>query len=118
MEYVSKATLEVNGQLVDDINSVTEKKVEVRKAIKLMNKTGVVKGTPQYGMQVEYVLPKDAPEFDWEEVENGTLTVDKENGVRVTFTGVYTLEVGDAKYDGEKETTRNIELVAMGRVKE
>lgn len=118
MEYVAKATLEVNGQLVDDINSVTEKKVEVRKAVKLMNKTGVVKITPQYGVQVEYVIPKDAPEFDWEGVEDGTLTVDKENGMRVTYTGVYTLEVGDAKYDGEKEATRNIELAASGRVEE
>ena len=115
MEYVANAALEVDGQLVDDINSVTEKKVEIRKAVKLMNKTGVVKITPQYGVQVEYVIPKDAPEFDWEGVENGTLTVDKENGVRVTYTGVYTLEVGDVKYDGEKEATRNVELAAEGR---
>ena len=118
MEYVSKATLEVNGQLVDDINSVTEDPIEIRKTIKLMNKTGVVKITPQYGVKVEYVMPKDAPEFDWEGVENGTLTIDKENGKRVTFTGVYTLKVGEAKYDGEKEATRNIELAAMGRVEE
>lgn len=116
MEYVAKATLEVNGQLVDDINSVTEKKVEVRKAVKLMNKVGVFSVTPQYGVQAEYVIPKDAPEFDWEGVANGTLTIDKENGKRLTFTGVYTLEVGDVKFDGEKEAVRTIELIAMGRV--
>ena len=117
-EYVAQALLEVNGQSVTDINSVTEKKVELRKAVKLMNKVGVVKVTPQYGIQVEYVIPKNDPEFDWESVEDGTLTIDRENGKRITYTEVYTLEVGDAKYDGEKEAVRTIELVAADKVEE
>lgn len=115
MEYASRVILEINGQQIDDFNSVTEKEVEIKKEVKLARKIGVVSVVPKHGVQVEYVVPKDAPEFDFETVEDGTLTIDLENGVRKQFTGVYVLKVGDTKYDGEKEATRTIELLAMRR---
>ena len=114
-EYASQVLLEVNGLSVDDFNSVTEKEVEVRKPVRLMNKIGVVSVVPQYGVQVEYVVPKDAPEFDFDSVSDGTLTIDLQNGVRKQYAGVYTLKVGDTKYDGDKEATRTIDLIAMRR---
>jgi len=80
-----------------------------------MKKFGVVGTRPQYGLEVEYVIPKDAPEFDFESVEDGTLTIDLENGTRKQYSGVYALKIGDTKYDGENEATRTIELVAMKR---
>jgi hypothetical protein len=116
MEYVTKVSLEVNGQEITDFKSVTEGERELRKKIKLMNKTGFVKTTPDFTVQVEYMLPTDDPEFDFESVENGTLTIDKENGVRITYTGVSTLKIGEAKYDGENEMTQVIDLGATGRI--
>jgi len=115
MEYVSQVLLEVNGQSIEDFKSVTEKEVEVRKVVPLMKKIGVVGTRSQYGIDVEYVVPKDAPEFDFDAVADGTLTIDLENGTRKQFSGVYTLKVGETKYDGENEATRTIELVAMKR---
>jgi hypothetical protein len=115
MEYVSQVLLEVNGQSIEDFKSVTEKEVEVRKVVPLMKKIGVVGTRPQYGIDVEYVVPKDAPEFDFDAVADGTLTIDLENGTRKQYSGVYTLKVGETKYDGENEATRTIELVAMKR---
>ncbi len=114
-EYVSQVALEVNGQEITDFASVTEKEVEIRKVVKLMNKRGVVGVIPEYGIAVEYVVPKDVDEFDFESVSDGTLTIDYENGVRKQYTGVYTLKVGETKHDGDKESTRTIDLVAMKR---
>jgi len=115
-EYVSQVLLEVNGQEISDFKSVTEGEVEINKEVKLMNKTGFASATPRYGAEVEYVVPSDAPEFDFEGVKNGTLTIDKQNGVRVTYTGVYCLKVGSTKYDGDNEVTRTINFGAAGRV--
>ena len=117
MEYVSQVTLEVNGQEIDDFNSVTEKEVEIKKEVKLMKKTGIVRVVPKYGLQVEYVVPKDVEEFDFETVDNGTLTIDLGNGKRRQYTGVHTLKIGDTKYDGDKEATRTIDMIAMKRTK-
>jgi hypothetical protein len=115
-EYVSQVLLEVNGQEITDFKSVTDKEVEIAKPVNLMNKTGFTAATARYAVEVEYVVPLDAPEFDFSGVRNGTLTIDKMNGVRETYTGVYTLKIGAAKYDGDKETTRNIDLGATGKV--
>lgn len=115
-EYVSRVLLEVNGQEVDDFKTVTEGEVELAKQVKLMNKTGSMDTTPRYTIEVEYVVPSDAPEFDFEGVKNGTLTIDKQNGVRVTYTGVTRLKIGSVKYDGDNEATKTINFGAAGKV--
>ena len=114
-EYASRVLLEVNGQSIEDFQSVTEKEVEIRKKVKLMNKTGVINAVPEYNVDVDYVVPADKPEFDFESVRDGTLTIVLDNGVRKAYTGVYCLKVGDTQYDGDKEATRTIEFVAMKR---
>jgi len=116
-EYVARITLTVNGVDVQDFNSITEKEVELHKPVKLMRKTGFVTVTPRYAVQVEYVLPKDAPAFDWEAVAAGTLIVDREDGTPITYTDVYVEKVGEIKADGEKEATQQIDLIALGRNK-
>lgn len=116
-EYVSKVLLEVNGKQVDDFNKITEPDVEYRGEVKLMNKTGFTSKTPRYSpIKVEYVVPKDGPEFDFSSIQDGTLTIDYDNGTRRTYTGVSCLKVGGESYgeDG-KETIRNIELMATDR---
>lgn len=115
-EYVINVLLEVNGQNINDFSSVTEGEVDLAKQINLMNKTGFGTLTPRYGVEVDYVVPSDAPEFDFASVKNGTLTIDLQNGVRTTYTGVHTLKIGASKYDGENEVTRTISLGATGKV--
>jgi len=117
-EYVSRCLLSANGAEIEDFKSVTENEIELHKPVKLMNKTGVAAITPRYGAKVEYVVPEDAAEFDWEGMANGTLTVEYENGKRTTYTGVYTAKVGEKKVDGDNETVQSIDLIATGRVKE
>lgn len=117
MEYISQATLDVNGMSIEDFKSVTEKEIEYYKEVKLMGKTGFMKATPTYGVTVEYVIPSTGF-FDWSEVVNGRLTVRYENGETVTYTGVYVLKVGEKKVDGDNETTQSIDLGATGRKSE
>jgi len=116
--YVSTVSLLINGEEITDFSAVEEKARTLRKQVNLMKKTGILGVTQRYGVSVDYVVPKDKPEFDFAGIEDGTLTIDKENGSRVTYTGVATLDIGATKYDGDKEATRTIEFVATGRVEE
>jgi hypothetical protein len=115
-EYVLAVLLEVNGRNIDDFNEVSEGEIEVSKQVNLMNKTGFGRMTARYTVEVGYVVPADKPEFDFESVQDGTLTIDKQNGVRITYTGVHTLTIGATKYDGANEAVRTITLGATGRV--
>lgn len=115
VEYVSQVILSVNGKEITDFKSVTEGERELRKKVKLMNGQGLLKTTPDYKVTVEYVIPKNAPEFDFDSVEDGTLTIDLGNDTKILYTGVATMKVGETKYDGENESTKTIELGATGR---
>ena len=117
MEYVSRVGLEVNGQVIEDFDSVEEKEIDVRKAVPLMNKTGSCELTPRYGVSVNYVIPKDGPEFNFKEVADATLVIDRLNGTRISFSGVYSTKIGTIKY-GEDAAKRTIELIANGRSEE
>jgi len=117
-EYVSLVLLEVNGQSITDFASVEEGKVELGQQVKLMNTTGYCKKVPRHTIQVDYVIPSDAPIFNFAGVQNGTLTIDYENGTRITYGGVSTMDIGEAKFDGDKETHRTISLMAITRTPE
>jgi len=114
-EYVSRVLLEINGQSITDFKTVEEKEFELHKPVNLMNDTGHIAVQPRYGVNVDYVVPSDTPEFDFTQVKGGTLTIDKLNGQRVKYTGVYTLKIGATKYDGENEAVRAIEFSAKNR---
>ena len=117
-EYVSTVSLECNGQAIDDFNTFEEDARVLRKAVKLMKKTGIMGVTPTHGFTVGYVVPKNKPEFDFDSVQDGTFVVDYENGSRTTFTGCSVLEIGSVKYDGDKEATKDIKFIAGNRVPE
>ncbi len=115
-QYVSRVALEVNGQEITDFESVTEKKVQIAKQVKLMGKTGFVQTVPRYQVDVDYVIPfGSGQEFDFTQVVNGTLTIDRQDGTRITYSGVVTMDIGDTKYNGEKEAMKTISLGASGR---
>lgn len=113
--YVSSVLLEVNGQSVTDFSSVEEKEYEVYRPVNLMNGTGHLRTQERYGVSLDYVVPKDSEEFDFASVAGGTITIDKQNGKRTTYTGVYCTKIGATKYDGEKEASRTIEFSAKAR---
>jgi hypothetical protein len=55
-------------------------------------------------------------EFDSTTVKGGTLTIDRQNGTRIVYTGVYTTKIGKAHYDPEAECTiKTIEFSAKKR---
>jgi len=113
-EYVELVTLEVNGQEITDFNKVSEKEIEIRRPVNLMNKTGFTKTTARYAASVDYVIPKTQTPFDFAAVENGTLTIDRGNGKRVTYGGVFTTKIGEISYE-EKEASQTIEFGAESR---
>jgi hypothetical protein len=117
MEYVSRVLLEIDGKELTDFDEVTENEEELYKAVELMNKTGFAEKLPRYGCKVKYVIPKDDPEFDFRSVKNGRLTIDRQNGTRITFSGVYPLKIGEATYSKD-EVSRGIDFGAEDRIEE
>lgn len=114
-EFVSQVLLEINGQSITDFKSVEEKEYELNKPVNLMNGTGHITAQPRYGVNVEYVVPKDAAEFDFSQVRGGTITIDYLNGTRVKYTGVYVTKIGTLKHNGDNESTKIIEFSAKRR---
>ena len=118
-EYVSKIELEINGKRIEDFDSVEEPETDIYKSVKLMGKTGHTKVTERFeGLTVDYVIPSDGPAFDFRTVADGTLTIDRLNGVRVTYGGLYTIKVGKVKYDGDNVAKQTIEFSADSRTEE
>lgn len=116
--YITSITLEINGQRLDDFNAFTEKERVFKKPVPLMNSTGTVKVKERNAFSVDYVVPADKPEFDFAAVEDGTVTIDYENGKRISYGGVQCLSIGDAKFDGDKEVVKTIEFIAETRTEE
>ena len=115
MEYINKCTLDINGTAIDDFKSFTENERELARQVNLMNKTGTCSVTQRHGCKVDYVVPLDGEEFDFESVKDGTLTVEYENGTRKIFTGVRTMTIGEEKIDGENEVVNEIQFSAEAR---
>lgn len=115
MEYVNRCTLVIDGQNIEDFKTFTENERELARQVKLMHKTGHCSVTQRFGCQVDYVVPLDGEEFDFDTVKDGTLVVEYENGKRKIFTGVRTLKIGEEKVDGDNEVVRTIEFGAEQR---
>jgi hypothetical protein len=113
-EYIESIILEVNGAEITDFDEVTENEYEVRSVVNLMNKTGFSKKTPRYGAKVKYVIPKNDTPFDFEGVEDGTLTIVQSDARRITYTGVFTAKIGEDSY-ADKAAMQTIEFGATGR---
>lgn len=115
-EYVTSVILEINGKQIDDWKAFREGERETKKVIQLARKQGVIPVKAGYPLEVDYVVPMNRPEIDFEEEfdgQTGTLTIDLENGTRKVYTDVDLLKVGQTEYDGDKEAVRTISLFAM-----
>lgn len=117
--YVNKVTLEVEGQGIEDFKTVQEGPRTITRPVNLMNKTGKIKATQRPTLRLDYVVPEDAPEFDFEGIgDDAVITLEYGNGKRVTYRGVSVGEVGEQTYDEEKELVRPISFIAEERVEE
>jgi hypothetical protein len=114
-KYVSTVEVTIDGQQIKDFQNFTENKRDLKKAVKLMGGRGSIETTQEYGFKMDYVLPKDAAEFDFEALTDSTVIVDKLNGVRIRFSGVEVLTIGETKYADDKEAVQSIEFSATGR---
>jgi hypothetical protein len=113
---VSRCTLEINGEEIDDFTEITEPEVEYCKPVDLMHKTGYIDVQQRYkGIKLKYAIPSDAPEFDFSVIKDGTLTISYTNGTRRRYMGVYVNKVGNESYKDGSETVRDIELSAEDR---
>ena len=117
-EYVNRCLLVVNGQEIEDFKSVTEDERELARKVNLMNKTGHCGVTERPGVKLDYVVPEDADEFDFDSVKDGTLTIEYLNGKRISYSGVRTLKIGESKIDGDNELVRTIEFGSEKRTVE
>jgi hypothetical protein len=113
--FVSQVLLEIDGKSITDFKSVEEKEFELYKTVNLMNTTGHTSTAPRHGVNLEYVIPSDGPEFDFTAVKGGKIVIDYQNGKRVNYSGVYVLKIGALKHDGDKESSRTIEFSAKAR---
>jgi len=116
--YIGSITLEINGNVLEDFNAFTEKERVFKRTVALMNTTGSIKVKPRFGFSLDYVVPADTTEFDFEGVTDGTVTIDYENGTRITFGQVECLSIGEAKFADEKEVVKTIDFVAITRTEE
>lgn len=107
-QYVNRCTLEVNGVSFSDFESITINSVTKFKAVNLMNKTGFAGMTERYTLSVNVKENFIKSPIDLTAVKGGTITIEKENGERETYGGVYTLETGDGTIDGETELTKTV----------
>jgi hypothetical protein len=114
-ELVSQVALEVNGQELTDLKNVKEGARVLRKQVPLMRKTAYMNMIPRYTVSGDAVVPANSPEFDYDSVADGTLTIDYLNGRRITYGGVYCLEVGETTFDGENEALRPVTFGATSR---
>lgn len=117
-QYVRKVLLEINGQEITDFKTVQEGERVLRQPVKLMGKTGFAEVTQRPTVTVDYVIPYDAPEFDFDSVQDGTLTIDYDNGTRITYSGLSTEKVGQVKYDEDNDAVKTVEFIATDRAEE
>lgn len=115
MNYISAAVVIIDGQELEDVKRVREGRRTLRRTIKVMKRRGKVKTTPDYTIELDTTIPEDGPGFDYESIENKTLTIEYDNGTRIIYTGVDVLEIGEEEFDDEREAIVKVLLAADER---
>lgn len=114
--YITRASFEMNGTVITDFKSVTEKEYTVSKVVPLMYKTGSAKLTKRWQLEVVYVVPP-LNAFDWDSVVggSGSITLEYDSGERVDYGGVSVLTVAPSAIDGENELTRTVTFTVVNK---
>ena len=116
MAGVTRITFEINGVQFKNFTSFTENARVSSRQVFLMNSTTFAPMLVRHSFSLDRtrVIGDD---FEFEGLENATVTVEYEGGERTTFSGVHTIEVGAETADGESDMTSTIEFGASGRIK-
>lgn len=114
MSAVIRATLDFDGTQIEDFKSVTSHEVTRNKRVKLMNKTTTGAVTPEYGFDMEYVVPSLGA-MSFAKVKDAVVKVYYEGGATVTYRGVTIEKEGEEKLDGENELVKILTFIATDR---
>lgn len=119
-KYASLGIIEVDGLELE----LTQCKVTTttgRKAVKTINRRGKVKGfakgITEYTLSLTVAVPLDNNEPDWDNVDDARVTIEEENGKRISYLNCFTTQVGTS-YTVDNEEVRDIEVVACDKVEE
>ena len=119
-EFASLGIVEVDGQEIE-LTKLDVKTVTGRKPVKTINRKGRVKGfakgITEYTLSITVVVPLNAAEPDWENVDDAKITVEEENSKRISYTGCFTTDVGTS-YTVDSEEVRDLQMVALDKVEE
>ena len=119
-EFASLGIVEVDGQEIE-LTKLDVKTVTGRKPVKTINRKGRVKGfakgITEYTLSITVVVPLNAAEPDWDNVTDAKITVEEENGKRISYIGCFTTETGTS-YTVDSEEVRDLQMVALDKVKE
>ena len=116
MAGVTRITFEINGVQFNNFNSFTENPRVFSRQTPLMNSTQASKMLVRNGFSLDRVrIIGDT--FDFDGLENATVTIEYEGGERVTFSAVHVIEVGSETADGESDMVSTIEFGAAARIK-
>lgn len=114
-KYIAAADVILDGAELKDVKRVREGRRVLRKQVKVMRRRGSIRQTPNYMIELDTLIPEDGPGYDYESIEDKTLTIEYDNGTKAIYLGVSTLEVGDEEFDDDNETIRKVTLVAADR---
>ena len=91
-EFASLGIVEVDGQEID-LTKLDVRVTTGRKPVKTINRKGRVKGfakgITEYALSITVVVPLNAPEPDWDNVTDAKITVEEENGKRISYIGCF-----------------------------
>lgn len=119
-EFASLGIVEVDGQEID-LTKLDVRVTTGRKPVKTINRKGRVKGfakgITEYALSLTVAVPLNRAEPDWDNVTDGKVTVEEENGKRRSYIGCFTTEVGTS-YTVDNEEMRDLQMVALDMVEE
>ncbi|HDR1911990.1 phage tail tube protein [Pasteurella multocida] len=117
-EFASLGIIEVDG-LEIDLTKCDVRVITGRKPVKTINRKarvkGFAKGITEYSLSLIVAVPLNTPEPDWDNVTDAKVTIEEENGQRISYRNCFTTEVGTS-YSVDNEEMRDIQVVALDKV--
>ncbi len=101
------SALEVNGVNIRDFISVQPTETPLAIQVPLMNDTNFAEVTRRHGVTITYNIPADGFATDVQNVVNGTITVQFDNGARHTYGGVYALNEASGSVEVDSTSALN-----------
>lgn len=111
---IIRAVLDFDGSQEENFKSITEHEVTRNKRVKAMNKTMIAAVTPEYGLDLEYIVPATGAR-DFSKVSGAVVKIYYEGGSTRTYRGVHIEKEGERKLDSENELVQNYTFIATER---